>query len=105
DHRFIAGESANRVPHDFAGRLPVAAIEGRLPATSLAFGEKDFDPEMLEHLDRRGGHIVIKRIAKAGRHELDALAMDGSALGVEHEEPERCGAWRRLQPKSRPRPW
>jgi len=78
-----------RIPHDELralmegyGHRPrfveVTRVEGRLRATRLVLGKHDLAAQVLEHLDGGLRDIVEERVAKAGRHQRDPAALEGS---------------------------
>ena len=89
DHGLVAGKGADGMPDDFAGGRPIAAIERRLPATGLRFGENHLAPEVFQHLHGGRRDIVVEGVAQAGGHELHAFASERRALRVEHERSSR----------------
>lgn len=70
--------------HHFARRGPVATVEGGLAAASLTGGKINLASDVLKHLDRGRGNVVVKRIAQTRRHKLDT-ALDAGQFSF-------CGA-------------
>ena len=74
DHGQFAGENLRRMLGHLTRRAPLARIECRLAAARLIFRIVHGYSEVLQNLDRGAGHIIVKRIAKAGAHQEHAFA-------------------------------
>ncbi len=85
DHRVGPGEGPDRVPDHPAGGGPVPAVEGRLAAAGLRLGKAHLAAQVLQHLDRRRGDVVVEGVAQAGRHQLHPAAGDRSPPEGKHQ--------------------
>src|SRR5690606_1731017 len=92
DHRPVARKGFDTMANNPPRGVPVTRVKGRLTAAGLTFREGDVTFEVLQHLDRGDRHIVKKRVAEAGRHQLYAPPGGNRPIHWCHEPQRRFQA-------------